>query len=308
MPRFFGEEFLSELRSRTDIVALVSRYVDLKRSSSSFVGLCPFHNEKTPSFHVDGQKQFFHCFGCGAGGDAITFVMKMENLSYPDAVEYLANMAGMTVPKRDNFDSELTNLRRTVLEMNRKAARFYHECLFQPQGKEALEYVTGRGLTKNTLIRFGIGYSPAGWTGLYDQLRQWGYTDNQIGASGLTVSSQRKDGAVRMFDRFRGRVMFPIIDANGNVIGFGGRSMDPSDPAKYLNTSDVITFRKGNNLYALNYAKSTKRGCLVLCEGYMDVISMHQAGFDNAVAGLGTALTPEQGRLLKKYTDKVILC
>ncbi|MBQ2272208.1 MAG: DNA primase [Clostridia bacterium] len=309
MAQFFGEEFLHELRSRLDIVSIVEQYVTLKRSSSSsMVGLCPFHNEKTPSFHVDGQKQLFYCFGCNAGGDAITFLMKMQNMSYPEAVTYLAESVGMTVPTRDTFDSEITHLRKTILEMNRRAARYFHECLFQSEGKAALDYITGRGLTKNTIIRFGIGYSPAGWSGLYDKLREWGYKDEQIKASGLVVVSEREKGTTKLFDRFRGRVMFPIIDANGNVIGFGGRSMDPNDPAKYLNSPEVITFRKGNNLYAMNYAKATKRDCLILCEGYMDVIAMHQAGFDNAVAGLGTALTPEQGRLLKKYTDRVVLC
>lgn len=309
MAQFFGEEFLHELRSRVDIVSIVEQYVTLKRSSSSsLVGLCPFHNEKTPSFHVDGQKQLFYCFGCGAGGDVITFLMKMQNMSYPEAVTYLAESVGMTVPTRDTFDSEITHLRKTILEMNKKAARFFHESLFRPEGKRALDYIVGRGLSKNTIIRFGIGYSPAGWTGLYDKLREWGYKDEQIKASGLVVNPQKSDGKTRIFDRFRDRVMFPIIDANGNVIGFGGRSMDPNDPAKYLNSPEVITFRKGNNLYALNYAKSSKKDCLILCEGYMDVIAMHQAGFDNAVAGLGTALTPEQGRLLKKYTDRVVLC
>ena len=309
MAQFFGEEFLHELRSRVDIVSVVEQYVTLKRSSSSsMVGLCPFHNEKTPSFHVDGQKQLFYCFGCGAGGDAITFLMKMQNMSYPEAVTFLAESVGMTVPTRDTFDSEITQLRKTILEMNKKAARFFHECLFRPEGQKALEYITRRGLSKNTLIRFGIGYSPAGWTGLYEKLREWGYKDEQIKASGLVITPQKNDGRSRIFDRFRDRVMFPIIDANGNVIGFGGRSMDPNDPAKYLNSPEVITFRKGNNLYALNYAKSTKKDCLILCEGYMDVIAMHQAGFDNAVAGLGTALTPEQGRLLNTYTDRVVLC
>ena len=309
MAQFFGEEFLNELRSRVDIVSVVEQYVTLKRSSSSsMVGLCPFHNEKTPSFHVDGQKQLFYCFGCNAGGDVITFLMKMQNMSYPEAVTFLAESVGMQVPTRDTFDSEITQLRKTILEMNRKAARYFHECLFRPEGRKALEYIVGRGLSKNTLIRFGIGYSPPGWSGLYDKLREWGYSDDQIQASGLVVSSNREERKFKLFDRFRDRVMFPIIDANGNVIGFGGRSMDPNDPAKYLNSPEVITFRKGNNLYALNYAKSSKKGCLILCEGYMDVIAMHQAGFDNAVAGLGTALTPEQGRLLKKYTDRVVLC
>ena len=307
MPRYM-QSSIDEVLSRSDIVDIASSYVTLKRNGTDFVALCPFHREKTPSFHISSDKQLFYCFGCNAGGDAITFLMKMQNMSYPEAVTYLAESVGMTVPTRDTFDSEITHLRKTILEMNRRAARYFHECLFQPEGKKALEYITGRGLTKNTIIRFGIGYSPAGWSGLYDKLREWGYKDEQIKASGLVVVSEREKGTTKLFDRFRGRVMFPIIDANGNVIGFGGRSMDPNDPAKYLNSPEVITFRKGNNLYAMNYAKATKRDCLILCEGYMDVIAMHQAGFDNAVAGLGTALTPEQGRLLKKYTDRVVLC
>lgn len=310
MAQFFGEEFLNELRSRVDIVSVVEQYVTLKRSSSSsMVGLCPFHNEKTPSFHVDANRKFYHCFGCNAGGDVITFVMKMQNLSFPDAVAYLAESVGMTVPTRDTFDSEITQLRKTILEMNRRAARYYHECLLRPEGAKALQYMLDRGYTKNTLIRWGIGYSPAGWTNLYYKLREWGYSDEQIKASQLVVSSEREDRKFKLFDFFRDRVMIPIIDANGNVIGFGGRTLDPNEKArKYLNTRDSLVFRKGNNLYGMNYAKSTKKDHIILCEGNLDVIAMHQAGFDNAVAGLGTALTNEQGRLLKKYTDKVVLC
>ncbi len=310
MAQFFGEEFLNELRSRVDIVSVVEKYVTLKRSSSSsMVGLCPFHNEKTPSFHVNGERKFFHCFGCNAGGDVITFIMKIENLSFSDAVTYLAESVGMTVPTRDTFDSEITRLRKMILEMNRKAARYYHECLFAPGGEKALQYMLGRGYTKNTLIRWGIGYSPSGWTNLYYKLREWGYTDDQIRASQLVIGSDRDGRQFKMFDFFRDRVMIPILDANSNVIGFGGRTLDPNEKArKYLNTRDSLVFRKGNNLYGMNYAKATKKDHLILCEGNLDVIAMHQAGFDNAVAGLGTALTPEQGRLLKKYTDKVVLC
>lgn len=310
MAQFFGEEFLNELRSRLDILQIVEPYVSLKRSSgSSYVGLCPFHNEKTPSFHVNTDRKFFHCFGCNAGGDAITFVMKMQNLSFSDAVVQLAESVGLKVPTRDTFDSELTQLRKTVLEINRKAARYYHECLFSEQGQKALEYMYGRGYTKNTLIRWGVGYAPAGWTNVYDHLRSLGYTDDQIRAAQLVIAPKKEGAKNRLFDFFRDRVMLPIIDANGNVIGFGGRTLDPNEKArKYMNTSDSFVFRKGNNLYGMNYAKSTKQDHLILCEGNLDVIAMHQAGFDNAVAGLGTALTPEQGRLLKKYTDRVVLC
>ena len=310
MAQFFGEEFLNELRSRLDIVQIVEQYVTLKKSSSSsYVGLCPFHNEKTPSFHVNADRKFFHCFGCNAGGDAITFVMKMQNLSFHDAVTTLAESVGMKVPTRDTFDSEVTQLRKTVLEINKKAARYYHERLFSPEGKKALEYMYGRGYTRNSLIRFGVGYAPAGWTNVYYKMREYGYTDEQIKAAQLVLAPKNEGKSYRLFDFFRDRVMLPIIDANGNVIGFGGRTLDPEEKArKYMNTSDSFVFRKGNNLYGMNYAKSTKKDHLILCEGNLDVIAMHQAGFDNAVAGLGTALTPEQGRLLKKYTDRVVLC
>jgi len=310
MPQFFGEEFLNELRGRVDLVSVVEQYVTLKRSStSSYVGLCPFHNEKTPSFHVNSDRQFFHCFGCNAGGDVITFVMKMQNMSFPDAVTYLAESAGMKVPTRDTFDSEISQLRKTVLEINKKAARYYHGQLFSPQGQKALEYMYGRGYTRNTLIRWGVGYAPPGWDNVYLHLRDEGYTDEQIKAAQLVTSPKKEGAKNRLFDFFRDRVMLPIIDANGNVIGFGGRTLDPEEKArKYMNTAESFVFRKGSNLYGMNYAKSTKKDHLILCEGNLDVMAMHQAGFDNAVAGLGTALTPEQGRLLKKYTDRVVLC
>ncbi len=296
------DEFLNELRSRVDIVELISRAVDLKPSASSFVGLCPFHNEKTPSFHVDPRKKFFYCFGCQTGGDAITYVMKTEGLSYPDAVVSLAERVGMLVPVRDTLDSGVTQMRKKILEMNRLAGRYFHRLLWEDVGKGALEYLVRRGLRKNTIIRFGLGYAPPGWHHLLEELRKKGYTEGEIKASGLVSVTEKG-----MFDRFRDRVMFPIIDQNGNVIGFGGRTMK-DDPAKYLNTSENLIFRKGHNLYALNFAKASKDGELILCEGYMDVIALHQSGFCNAVATLGTALTPEQARLLKKYTDRVILC
>ncbi|MBE6890539.1 MAG: DNA primase [Ruminococcaceae bacterium] len=299
----FGEDFLSELRNRCDIVDIVSRYVQLKKSSASFVGLCPFHNEKTPSFHVNPSGQFFHCFGCQTGGDVITFIMKMENLSYREAVEHLASIAGLSVPKSVSFDGEIGRLRKDIYEMNRIAARYFHDILMSDKGKPALDYLLNRGLSMKTIVNFGLGASPPeGWYNLINHLRSKGYNNNQIRQSGLASTSDKG-----MFDRFRNRVMFPIIDHRNNVIGFGGRTME-NDPAKYLNTSENVAFKKGSNLYALNFAKSTKTGSLILCEGYMDVISLHQAGFNSAVATLGTALTLDQARLMKRMTDNVIIC
>ena len=298
----FGEEFLSELRNRCDIVTVVSKYVELKKSASSFVGLCPFHNEKTPSFHVNPAKQFFYCFGCHAGGDVITFIMKIENLTYPEAVNFLAESVGMHVPKSTALDSEISLLRKKILEMNRVAARFFHDTLMSDKGGVALEYIKKRGLLPATVARFGLGYAPESWDSLIKHMLAKGYTKEDLKASGLVSTTERG-----IFDRFRNRVMFPIIDYRNNVVGFGGRAL-ADDPAKYLNTSENIVFRKGENLYALNHARTNKLGSLILVEGYMDVISLHQAGFNAAVATLGTALTPNQARLMKRYTDKVIIC
>ena len=298
----FDDEFLNTLRMKCDIEAVVSRYVPLKRSGSSLVGLCPFHGEKTPSFHVNTAKQFFHCFGCNAGGDVITFIMKIENLSYIDAVVFLAEQVGMKVPALDTFDNEITTLRKTVLEMNKVAARFFYEKLNSPEGKHAMDYFLGRGLLPRTIVRFGLGYAPDKWDELLEHLLKKGFKKEDIKASGLVSIGKEK-----LFDRFRNRVMFPIIDQRNNIIGFGGRTMG-NDPAKYLNTAETIAFKKGNNLYALNWAKSSKDGRLIICEGYMDVISLHQAGFTNAVATLGTALTPVQARLMRQYCDEVIIC
>ena len=298
----FDDEFLNTLRMKCDIEAVVSRYVPLKRSGSSLVGLCPFHGEKTPSFHVNTAKQFFHCFGCNAGGDVITFIMKIENLSYIDAVVFLAEQVGMKVPALDTFDNEITTLRKTVLEMNKVAARFFYEKLNSPEGKHAMDYFLGRGLLPRTIVRFGLGYAPDKWDELLEHLLKKGFKKEDIKASGLVSIGKEK-----LFDRFRNRVMFPIIDQRNNIIGFGGRTMG-NDPAKYLNTAETIAFKKGNNLYALNWAKSSKDRRLIICEGYMDVISLHQAGFTNAVATLGTALTPVQARLMRQYCDEVIIC
>lgn len=306
MARRFSEEFLNELRSRCDLETVASKYVEIKKRGNNILALCPFHSEKTPSFNINSAKQLFYCFGCGSGGDVITFIMKIENLSYAEAVAFLAEQAGMELPAEDDYESSMSKLRKRILEMNRLAARFFHDRLLSGEGREALSYLKNRQLSDRTITRFGLGYSPDSWDSLTKYLRSKGYTDEELKASGL-VSASSKSGGDRIFDRFRNRVMFPIIDQRGNVIGFGGRTMG-NDPAKYLNTSETLVFKKGKNLYALNFAKNSKRSGLILCEGYMDVISLHQAGFDNAVAGLGTAFTPDQARLLGTVTDNVFLC
>lgn len=301
----FTDEFLTQLRNRCDIEDIIGRYVNLKKTGSSTVGLCPFHSERTPSFHVSGRKQMFYCFGCHKGGDVITFIMEAEHLPYVDAVVFLANMVGLPVPQKNVFDTEIAELRKRILEINRAAARFYFDTLFKPEGKAGLEYFKNRKLTPTTVRRFGLGYAPDSWDSLLKHLLEKGYALADIKAAGLAIQS--KTGG-KHFDRFRSRCMFPIIDHRGNVIGFGGRTMDANNPAKYLNSSENLVFKKGQNLFALNIAKNTKETCLILCEGYMDVISLHQAGFDNAVASLGTALTPDQARLIRRYTENVVVC
>lgn len=301
----FTDEFLTQLRNRCDIEDIIGRYVNLKKAGSSTVGLCPFHSERTPSFHVSGRKQMFYCFGCHKGGDVITFIMEAEHLPYVDAVVFLANMVGLPVPQKNVFDTEIAELRKRILEINRAAARFYFDTLFKPEGKAGLEYFKNRKLTPTTVRRFGLGYAPDSWDSLLKHLLDKGYALDDIKAAGLAIQS--KTGG-KHFDRFRSRCMFPIIDHRGNVIGFGGRTMDANNPAKYLNSSENLVFKKGQNLFALNIAKNTKETCLILCEGYMDVISLHQAGFDNAVASLGTALTPDQARLIRRYTENVVVC
>ena len=301
----FTDDFLAQLRNRCDIEDIIGRYVQLKKTGSSTVGLCPFHSERTPSFNVSGRKQMFYCFGCHKGGDVITFIMEAEHLPYVDAVVFLANMVGLPVPQKNVFDTEIAELRKRVLEINRAAARFYFETLFTAEGSAGLEYFKRRQLSQTTIRRFGLGYAPDAWDSLLKHLLAKGYALDDIKAAGLAIQS--KTGG-KHFDRFRSRCMFPIIDHRGNVIGFGGRTMDANNPAKYLNSSENLVFKKGQNLFALNMAKNTKADCLILCEGYMDVISLHQAGFDNAVASLGTALTPDQARLMRRYTENVVVC
>ncbi len=296
-------EIIEEILYRTDIESLVGSYVSLRRSGSNCLGLCPFHSEKTPSFSVSPGKKMFYCFGCGAGGDAITFVMKAENLEYVDAIEFLAARAGVTIPQDGKVEMGMS--RRRVFDMNRDAAKFFRDCLFDPRyGREGLQYLTeARGLTPSFIKHFGLGYSPNDFGMLTDHMKKLGYTEEEL-VTGFLCGKSQKNG--RTYDYFRNRVMFPIIDVTGNVIAFGGRVMDDSTP-KYLNSSDTPGFKKSKNLFALNFAKNHCDESLILCEGYMDVIALHAAGFSNAVATLGTSLTAEQARMMTKYTKKVLV-
>lgn len=295
-----SDSFLQELKMKTDIEDVISTYVTLKRRGATLVGLCPFHNEKTPSFTVYPATQSFYCFGCGAGGDAITFLKKIENLDYLDAVKTLAQRAGLQMPQ-EGFDDSLSKRRRRILEMNREAARFYHSVLLSPEGKVGYEYYIGRALSAATINHFGLGFAPNQWDALLKHMRAKGYQPAELVDAGLARKGQKG-----YYDNFRNRVMTPIIDVRGNVIAFGGRVLDDSKP-KYINTGDTLVYKKTNELFALNFAKDSKEDALILCEGYMDVIAMHQAGFTNAVAGCGTALTTEQVRLISRYAKEVIL-
>ncbi len=298
------DEFIQELKQRVDIAEVISSYVKLKKQGRNLIGRCPFpdHQDSSPSFSVVRENGYFHCFGCQAGGDVITFIRKMENLDYVEAVRFLAQRAGMTVPEDDTANS-MSKLRTRIYEANREAARFYHKMLYTPDGEQALSYLRGRQLSEKTIVHFGLGYSPRSCYELVNHLRKKGFTNAELIQANLAV--QRGQGGVR--DRFSDRVMFPIIDVRRNVIGFGGRIMSDIKP-KYLNTSDTPAFNKSRNLFALNFAKDHAKGQLILVEGYMDVIALHQAGFENAVATLGTALTPEQSKIIKRYAEEVIIC
>ncbi len=300
------ENFIQEVVERTDIEELIGRYVTLKRAGSNLLGLCPFHSEKTPSFTVTPAKKMFYCFGCHAGGSAITFVQKAENLEFTDAVELLANRIGLPLPKTSDVMAERERVsRKRVLEMNLEAAKFFRACLFDPQyGAAGMEYLKGkRGLTDATIKHFGLGFAPDGFGALTDHMHRLGYTDEELQTAFLCGKSQKTG---RSYDYFRNRVMFPIIDPLGNVVAFGGRVLDDSKP-KYLNTSDTPAFRKSNHLFALNFAKNCGSEQMILCEGYMDVIALHAAGFEFAVATLGTAITPNHARIFSKYTKKVVI-
>ncbi len=295
-----SDSFLQELRLKTDVVDLISSYVSLKKRGNTYVGLCPFHNEKTPSFTVYENTQSFYCFGCGAGGDGVSFMRKIENLDYIDAVKVLAQRAGMQMPD-EGYDDSLSKKRRVILQINRETARFYHNYMMSERGKVGLQYFLNRGLSQKTIRHFGLGYAPNNWDELFKHLKSKGYNVSDMLAAGVV-----RKGKKGYYDYFINRVMTPIIDVRGNFIAFGGRVLDDSKP-KYINTSDTLVYKKTNEVFGLNYAKDSGKDSLILCEGYMDVIAMHQAGFTNAVAGCGTALTNEQVRLLSRYAKEIIL-
>lgn len=298
----FPQQFLDELASRNDIVDVVSSYVSLQRKGSNYFGLCPFHNEKTGSFSVSPDKQIYHCFGCKHGGGVINFIMEIENLSFPDAVRFLAKRAGMEVPD-DGEDKEAARRRQRILALNRDAARWFYQNLSRPEGAAVAAYLDKRKITRKTAMNFGLGASLDSWDSLLTAMLQAGYTKTELLAAGLVVQNQKG----RLYDKFRNRLMFPVIDVRGDVVAFGGRVLDKSDP-KYVNTQETAVYSKRRNLYGINLAKKTKRPNFILCEGNIDVITLHQAGFDNAVASMGTALTVEQTRLLSRYTKELVLC
>jgi len=303
MPRF-SYETIREIRFRNNIEDVISQYVQLKRAGSNSVGLCPFHSEKSPSFTVFSKSDSFYCFGCGAGGDVISFIRRAEALDYPEAIEFLAKRAGITVVQNE-YDKETAKRRERILQMNKEAARFFHNCLFDEKlGKEGLRYLTEeRGLSLTTIRHFGLGFAPDSFNMLTDHLKRLGYADYELSTAFLAGISPKNN---KPYDYFRNRVIFPIISTSGDIIAFGGRVMDDSKP-KYLNTSDTPVFKKSRNLFALNYAKKSCEEQLVLCEGYMDVIALHAAGFTNAVATLGTAITSEHARLMMRYTKSVVI-
>ena len=298
----FPRDFLDELISRSEIVDVVSSYVALTKKGSNYFGLCPFHNEKTGSFSVAPDKQIYHCFGCKHGGGVISFIMEIDNLSYPDAVRCLAKRAKMDVPE-DHGDQEAARRRQRLLALNKDAARWFYQNLSRPEGAAAAAYLNKRRISRKTAMDFGLGASIDSWDSLLNAMLQKGYNKSELLAAGLVVQNDKG----RVYDKFRNRLMFPVIDVRGDVVAFGGRVLDKSDP-KYLNTQETVIYSKRRNLYGINLAKKTKRPNIILCEGNIDVITLHQAGFDNAVASMGTALTTEQTRLLSRYTKELVLC
>ena len=298
----FPPSFLDELTARNPIEDVVGQYVSLKRSGSNLFGLCPFHGEKTASFSVAPDKGIYYCFGCHKGGSVINFEMEIEGLSYPDAVRALAKRVGMEVPEDEQYQSRYRQQER-LWALNKEAARFFHTQLYGQAGRQGLAYAQKRGMPKSTLTKFGIGFAPDSWSSLCNAMRAKGYTDEELKQTGLASVSREKGN---VYDRFRNRLMFPIIDVRGNVIGFGGRVMDDSTP-KYLNSPESMVFNKRKNLFALNLAKKSSLGYLILVEGYMDAVALHQYGFDCAVASLGTSLTEEHAALLARYTEQVVL-
>lgn len=297
----FSDEFLAEIKNRNDITDVISSYVDLRSRGPRATGLCPFHNEKSPSFTIFADTQSYYCFGCGAGGDVITFIKNIESLDYTEAVKLLADKVGLPLPA-DGYDDTMAKMRRRLLDANREAARFFHNNLFTPDGKAGLDYFINRGLTPDIIRRFGLGFAPDKWDSLIRHLKSKGYSESEILAADLARKSKNN----HTIDTYRNRAMFPIIDVRGSVIAFGGRVLDDSKP-KYVNTSDTMIYKKSHGVFGLNLAKNGTSKTLILCEGYMDVIAYHQAGFTNAVAGLGTAFTSDMAKLIAKYADEVIL-
>ena len=301
---FYSDDLIEEIRSRNDIVDVISGYVKLQKKGATYFGLCPFHNEKSPSFSVSPHKQMYYCFGCGAGGNVFTFIMEYENYSFVEAVKVLADRAGIALPEVEETPQQRqeAGFRQTLLEINKLAARYFYYQMTQPQGEAARNYLEGRELSHDTIVKFGLGYSNKISNDLYKYLRSKNYDDYTLKESGLVTIDEKRGG----YDKFWNRVMFPIMDVNNRVIGFGGRVLGEGEP-KYLNSPETKLFDKSRNLYGLNLARRSRRPYMIICEGYMDVISMHQAGFDNAVASLGTAFTSQQSSLLKRYTDEVYL-
>lgn len=301
---FYSDEIIEEVRSRSDIVDVVSGYLNLQKKRNRYWACCPFHNEDTPSFSVSPDNQMFHCFGCGVSGNVYTFLMKYENYSFPEAVKVLAQRCGVKLPEVEYTEEQkkLVNRKQRLLDLNREAARFFYYQLRSPRGKVGMEYLKKRELSEETMKKFGLGFADMGGQELIRYLRSKGFEDDLIHEAGLAVMSEKRG----LVSQFWNRVMFPIQDIGGKVIGFGGRVMGDGEP-KYLNSPETPVFDKRRNLFGLNFARAARTGNLILCEGYMDVISLHQAGFTQAVASLGTAFTPEQARLIKRYTDKVLL-
>ena len=304
MNYLIDDEIREKVRSSSDILEIISQYVSLKKTGSNYTGLCPFHSEKTPSFTVSPSKQFYHCFGCGEGGDVISFIMKEEKLSFPESVKLLADRAGIILEEKDDTKSrELRKKRELIYRVNKDAARFFYQCL--SMNKIALAYLNRRSIDKKTIKKFGIGFAEKSWDSLYKHLINYGYSDNDLESSGLIVKRKNKSG---FYDRFRNRIIFPIIDTRGDIIAFGGRSIDSSMP-KYLNSPETLAFSKGNHLFGLNIVnKETDRNKIVLVEGYMDVISLYNYGINYSVASLGTAFTSNQGKLLKRFDEEVYIC
>lgn len=308
---YYPDEIVNDVFAENDIVDYVSMHVNLKKTGRDYSGLCPFHKEKSPSFHVSGEKQLFHCFGCGASGNLVQFVMRMEGLDFVEALKLLAERAGIQLPEDNGQNnSNSSSIKKKIYEMNRLSARFFYENLVKhPEGKSALSYFTERKISKKTMISYGLGFARDSYTALHDFLATQGYSNEEMLSAGLVVLREDK-----IYDKFRNRVMFPIIDLRGNIIGFGGRIMGEAKTQsglklpKYLNTAETPVFNKGKNLFSLNLAKKSSSVSIILVEGYMDVISVFQAGITNVVATLGTALTENQAKLLMKYCNEILIC